>query len=279
MKLGYYPGCSAHGTGRELDESTRELCGILGVELEELKDWNCCGASSAHSVDHDLSLALAGRNLAIAEKQDRPVVTPCSACFARLANARHHVLTEGTITGAEEAKGSVEVQHILSLFSENELLKKMSEAGGQGLKGLKLVCYYGCLTSRPPEVTGALHPENPEEMDKILSVLGAEVMDWPYKTQCCGGSLTMTKDEVVAKLSGNIFDMAKRHGAEAIVTGCPMCFMNLERQWTGNSEQKPIPVFYFTELMLLALKPEMARGYFKRHLSDPSSILESRDLT
>jgi len=282
MKLSYYPGCSAHGTGRELDESTRELCNILDVELVDIEDWNCCGASSAHTVDHDLGLALAARNLAIAEKTADKVLTPCSACFARLASARHHILSEGQIKGVEEATGSAEVSHILSLFSQPELLEKMAEKIGEGLKGLKLVCYYGCLTSRPPEVTEALHPENPVEMDNILSALGADVMDWPYKTQCCGGSLTMTKDTVVEKLSGGILDMASRHGAEAVVTGCPMCFMNLERQWKGNTEgvgKMPIPVFYFTELMLLALKPEMAKGYFKRHLSDPSSILVSRDLT
>ncbi len=277
MKVAYYPGCSAEGTGQELDQSTRDLCRMLDMELTELPDWSCCGASSAHTVSHELNVALAGRNLAIAEQMGDEVVTPCPACFGRLAAARHHVLEHGAPKGVENVTGKAEVKHVMHLFSKEEVLKKLKKQAGDGLKGLKVVCYYGCLTSRPANITGAPKPENPTEVDDILKALGAEVIDWSYKTTCCGGSLTMTRDEIVGKLTGDIFKMAARTGAEAIVTGCSMCFMNLERQWMGDGP-RPLPVFYFTELMMLALDPTRAKGYFRKHLSDPQSLLSIREL-
>lgn len=271
MKLSYYPGCTGHGTGREMDDATRKLCAMLDIELQDLPDWNCCGASSGHTAGEKIAIGLAARNVEIAEKEGMDVLTPCPACFGRLANAALHT----------EKPVQTQIMHDLHLFSRPEILKKISEKVTDGLKGMKLVSYYGCLFTRPPEITGAKNPENPMEMDRLMTAIGAEAIDWPYKTQCCGGSLTMTRDELVLKFTGDIFDMAGRFGAQAIVTGCPMCFMNMERGWLDQTEQgnTPLPIFYFTELMLLALEPSLTADYFSRHLSDPSHLLGEYGLT
>ncbi|RJO65384.1 MAG: heterodisulfide reductase [Myxococcales bacterium] len=278
MKVSYYPGCSAHGTGVELDESTRDLCRMLDVELVELKDWSCCGASSAHVKSEKLALGLAGLNLAAAEAEGRDLVTPCPACFSRLSSARRHVLDHGAIPGVEQLNGQTPVRHILHLFSRPEVMEKLAERSSGVLRGLKAVCYYGCLFTRPPEITESAHPENPTEMERILSALGMKALDWPYKTVCCGGSLTLPDADQVARLCHPIFDMARRVGAEAIVTGCPMCFMNLERQWAADARDDLLPIYYFTELMMLALDPQRAASYFRRHLSDSTRALASRGL-
>ncbi len=282
MKIAYYPGCSAHGTGIETDQSTRELCRILGIELADLPDWNCCGASSAHVVSSELALGLNARNLAQASAIADEVVTPCPACFNRMAEANHHIKQHGAPEKAGSIKENLEVRHVIDLFSQKDMLKKIAKAATRGLNGMKVVTYYGCLTSRPPEITGAKNPENPTEMDVILEALGAEVIDWPLKTQCCGGSLTIPKDEIVANLSNQLYEMAARAGAEAIVTHCAMCFTNLERQWANPVEgdhPEPLPVFYFTELMMLAMDPAKAQAHFRRHLSDPNPLLSARGLS
>ena len=280
MKYSYYPGCSAHGTGIEVGGSTLDLCKALGVELNEVDDWSCCGASSAHATNEDLSVTLAARNLRQADDTGFDIVTPCPACFGRLSAAKKHIAEHGAPEGMD-VKAQMDVRHIVHLFEQDELIEKLREQAKKTLAGLKVVCYYGCLITRPPEITGAAHPENPNEMDKILSALGAEVIDWPYKTQCCGGMLTMTRDEIVASMSNDIFEMAKAAQADAVVTGCQMCFMNLDRQFTdakAKASGNLLPVFYFTELMLLTLNPSAARSYMKRHLSNPEPLLRARGL-
>lgn len=281
MKYSYYPGCSAHATGIEIDASTRRLCQLLDIELNEIPDWSCCGASSAHTVDEALAAKLGARNLALAEKMGEDnIVTPCPACFNRLKTARHNLLGGHAPKDAEKIAGKVDVEHIQHLFSRKEVIEKMREKAPQGLKGMKVVTYYGCLTSRPPEITGAERPEDPKEMDDLMRACGAEVIDWPLKTQCCGGSLTLTKQEIVQTLCSNLFEMAKRYGAEAIVSNCQMCFMNLDQTWTQLHEkgetENLLPIFYFTELMLLALDPTTANNLIKKHLSDSQPILNEK---
>jgi heterodisulfide reductase subunit B len=272
--VSYFPGCSGHGTGVEYDRSTRQVCQALGIELREIDDWNCCGATSAHATDAELATALCARNLSLAEAQGLDtLVTPCAACFNRLKHSQVHLEEHGTPLGLPEVTGSARVLHILDLLSQPERLERLEARRFNELHKLEVVTYYGCLITRPPEVTGAKDPENPTTMDRILSQMDIKVQRWPYKTRCCGTSLAMTRTEVVVDLCTELANMAARAGAEAIVTACPLCFVNLDTRQRGET---PMPIFYFTELMALFMDLDGARRTVRKHQISPVPLLKSK---
>jgi heterodisulfide reductase subunit B len=282
VKVSYYPGCSLHSTGLEYDESTQEVCKILGIELEELSDWNCCGAGSAHCTDEVLSIELPVRNLVKAEEAGLDLVIPCAACFNRFKVAEKHIREEKEPVIDTPYLGNVPVKHLLDFLSEEEKLKLIKEKIEKPLNGLKVACYYGCLITRPPEITDAKHHENPQVMDDLLSLLGAEACSWSYKTDCCGGSLMLSRPDIVAQLSGKLIQMAEEAGANCIATACPLCQANLDTKQgmiSKNLEREVhFPTFYFTELLGLALGYEKADKWFKKHVIDPRDLLKSHGL-
>ncbi|MCK5429872.1 MAG: hypothetical protein KAI94_10405, partial [Anaerolineales bacterium] len=157
-------------------------------------------------------------------------------------------------------------------------LERVAESTKKSLKDLRLVCYYGCLLTRPPEVTEAQHPENPTDMDDLMIALGAEVLDWSYKTTCCGAAHSLTRPDIVISLSGNLVNHAREAGAEAIVVSCPLCHMNLDARQFQMEVDEPVPVLYFTQLMALALGlPEKAAALHK-NLVDPRPLLRIKGL-
>jgi heterodisulfide reductase subunit B2 len=279
MKVSYYPGCSLHGTALEYDESTQAICRILGVELNELPDWNCCGASSAHATNKALARDLMTRNMAIAEKQGKDLVIPCAACYSRFKASEKE--------GAKASSGpsprrNIRILHLLEFVMTSGLAEKIKALQRKSLSGLKAVCYYGCLLVRPPEITDAKHHENPEEMDQLLEMLGAEPLSWSYKTDCCGGSLMLSSTDIVQPLTRKILDKAIEAGAEAIVVACPLCQANLDTrqvQMSGPSGEKyEIPVFYFTELIGLCLGYEDPAKWLKKHFIDPRKLLAAKGI-
>lgn len=274
--VSYFPGCSGHGTGREYDASTRMVCAALGIELHEIEDWNCCGATSAHALDNDLSLALGARNLALAEASGHDqLMVPCAACFNRLRHAAVHIEEQGTPLGLPSVEGKAEVVHLLDILATEERLEALEARKFNELHKLKVVPYYGCLITRPPEVTGAVDPENPTSMDRLLERMAVEVISWPYKTRCCGTSLAMTRSDLVEKFSTEIVSMAQRAGADAIVTACPLCFVNLD---TRQQTAEPLPIFYITEVMALYMDADGARSLLKRHQVSPAPLLRSKGM-
>ncbi len=282
MKVSYYPGCSLHSTGREYGESTQEVCKILDIELEELTDWNCCGASSAHCTDEVLAIELATRNLVKAEDAGLDLVIPCAACFQRFKVAEKHI-TEGKEPAIDTPyQGKVPIKHLLDFLVEEENLKVIKEKIKKPLNGLKAVCYYGCLITRPPKVTDAKNYENPQAMDKLLSLLGVEVYPWSYKTDCCGGSLMLSRPDIVAQLSGKLIQMAEDAGADCVATACPLCQANLDTKQAAISKnlgrEVRFPTFYFTELLGLALGFGEADKWLKKHIIDPRDMLKSKSL-
>jgi heterodisulfide reductase subunit B2 len=280
LKLTYYPGCTAHSTGRELDESLRDMCKSLEVELVDLEDWNCCGSSSAHVLDPFLATALPARNLELAEKQGNDVVVACSACFNRMRSALKHAKDGDLPEGSPQPKGSVDVLNLVDLMATDQMLTKIEQAAGAKLKGVKIAAYYGCLSLRPGDITDVEKVENPDAMEKVIEALGGEALDWPYKTQCCGASMAVSNADIVYNLSDQLFDMAMRYGAEAFVTGCPMCLMNLERTGLDREARglKAIPIYYITELVMLTLDKTKVEGYLRRHLMDARQFLAERGL-
>jgi len=280
MIVSYYPGCSLLGTAREYNESSQAVCQVLGIDLDELEGWNCCGATSAHSTDDFLSLALPARNLSLADKKGLDLVVPCAACYQRLKVAEKK-LKESPLPGFPY-QGKAKVRHLLDFLSEEENLARIKEEIKKPLSGLRVACYYGCLVVRPPKVTGAVDYEDPQNMDQLMTLLGAESVGWSYKTDCCGGSFVLTRPDIVRRLIGKILDMALEAGAEGLVTCCPMCQSNLDTRQRELSRKfrkdYHLPIFYFTELLGLALGSPKVDEWLKRHLVDPKGLLTAKGL-
>ncbi len=283
LKVSYYPGCSLSGTGREYGESTEAVFKAMGTELVELKDWSCCGASSGHSAGKKLAVEIAARNLVLAKETGlKDMVIPCSACFQRTKVAEYELKENPKSYPDIAYNGELDVSDIVTFFYKNIGPDAIRKAVKKKLKGLKVVCYYGCLTSRHPKITGAINFENPTEMDAILEALGADVTDWGYKTDCCGGSLAISQPDILQKLVSNLYDRALEAGAECIAVCCPLCHANLDMYQKEISKKfnkrYNIPVFYFTELIGLAIGEKDVRKWLKRHLTDPVKLLEEKGL-
>jgi len=282
VKVSYYPGCSLHSTGLEYGKSTLEVCEILGIELNELTDWNCCGASSAHCTDEVLAIELATRNLVTAEEAGLDLVIPCAACFQRFKVAEKHIQEGKKPVVDTPYQGKVPIKHLLDFLIEEENFKSIKEGIKKPLNGLKVVCYYGCLITRPPKVTDAINYENPQAMDELLSLLGAEVYPWSYKTDCCGGSLMLSRPDIVVQLSGKLIQKAEETGADCVATACPLCQANLDTKQSAISKnlgrEVRFPTFYFTELLGMALGSGEVSQWLKKHVVDPRDLLKSRGL-
>lgn len=259
ISIGFYPGCSGLGSSVEYDKSTRAVCEALGVILREIPDWTCCGSTPAHTVDYALSTALAARNFAQAEIAGlEDLTTPCPSCLKNMKSALHHL--EDPLM-RERVEALLErpllfphsVRSVLQVLVEDVGLDAIKARVVRPLNGLKVVPYYGCLMNRPARDMKFDDPENPMAMDNLLSALGAEVLPYPFKVECCGASYGIPCRKVVTRLSGKLLDMADHLGAEAVVAACPLCQMNLDlRQGQINSANRAsynIPVPYFTQLM------------------------------
>ena len=273
----YYPGCSLHGTSKEYDASTQAVCAELDIELRELPEWVCCGASSGHSLDETLNIGLPAHTLKLAEKEGLDVAVPCAACYNRLKVAEHALQEKESVRQQMknlldfDFQGTVNILNLVELIKDRVGLDVVKSKVVKPLTGLKVVCYYGCLLVRPARVTHFDDPEHPRSLDEIMESIGAEVLNWSYKTECCGGSLSLTRDDIVKSLVDGIVDMAKEAGAQAIVTLCPLCLENLEmRQSDGQ-----FPVLYFTELLGLAFGMKECEHWLKKHLIDSTPLLKS----
>jgi heterodisulfide reductase subunit B len=283
MKYAYYPGCSLHSTAKEYDQSTKEITKTLGMELEEIEDWNCCGATSAHSMNKELSIALPLRNVARAEAAGLDVVAPCAACFSRLKGADAAVKDDPDMQKLMAEKYGIEYNGTIKVHS---LLSAIYALGDEAIKaqvkkelsGLKVACYYGCLLLRPPSMVGFDDAENPASLDSIMADLGAEPVEWGYKNECCGASLSLSKPEIVVKLTRDILSSARRAGAECIVTACPLCQANLDTRQPDiekkYGEKFDIPVFYFTQLMGLAFGSWPGHLGLSKLMVNPEPVLQ-----
>lgn len=279
MKVTYYPGCSLEGTARDYSESIHSVCEALGVTLQEVPDWNCCGATAAHSVNHKASIELAARNLNQAALVANPeVLVPCPLCFNRLKTAEWSL--KGEEAGRYDMRLADAVPQIVDLanyFGSDAVLERMAGRVVKPLEGLKAVAYYGCMSVRPPHITGAVNPENPQRIDRILKTLGATPLPWPYKTDCCGASLMISRPDMGTRLVGKLYDMAQRVGAQAIVVSCQMCQLNLDMYQARIEAEMGrtfgLPVIYFTELIGLALGLPGVKTWLSRHITDPAPVL------
>ncbi len=271
-KLAYFPGCSLVTLAREAHEALLGIAPLLGLSLEEIEDWNCCGSSSAHSLCPALAKRLAWRVFSRVPEEENEILVMCPSCNLRLK--------EGLVAlEKEEAREEFRrffrreprprrVVHLLELLTELDWFSRINTP----LKGLRLAPYYGCLLFAPPETRSErLHLGLLEE---VLSRLGAEVETWRYASQCCGTYLSVVRPDLVMAIVSKMMFEARRKGIEALVTPCVMCQMNLEMR-AGVPE--PVPVFHLTEVLALALG-EAEEGWFRRHLVDPRPLLKEKGL-
>lgn len=274
MRIGYYPGCSLLGSSREFDESTRAVLKALDVELAEVSDWNCCGASSAHVLNHELSLALPARILALAEQAGiTEILAPCAACSNRLLSAQQELAKHPEMIPEIEAaigmpyKGTVKIVNILEVLDrlKDQIATKTTKPFAK-----KVANYYGCLLVRPPRVVNFDRPEDPQSMDLMVKAVGATPVEWPFKTECCGAAFSVTRTDIVAKLSGKLVKDAVKRGAEVIVVACPMCHSNLDLRRSEINEylgeQHGIPAMFITQVIGLALGLNPITLGIQRHM-------------
>ncbi len=287
MKYAYYPGCSLHATAVDYDESTLAVARALGIELEEVPNWSCCGSTPAHCTDELLATALPAKNLIAAKTIADDMIVCCSACFSRFKFAQKHIAEKdhlrsqlSEVMPLEEAQG-VRVRHFIDVLVQDVGLEKVTEAKQRDLD-LKVACYYGCLLNRPPKVTELDDPEDPRFMDDLLRAAGMETVDWPYKTECCGATFSLTRTEIVLRLCADILQMAAEAEADCISVACPLCHANLDMRQSDIKKKLgldyQIPVFYFTQLLGMALGLEKSDLGIGRGLVSCKELLAGKDL-
>lgn len=268
MKYAYFPGCSADSTARDLYMSTVAVARALGIELIEPEGWSCCGSTMAHQTNPDLSAALAAASLLKVKEMGLDMVVSCASCYSRMKITNAEITagakTRNAVAAAlgKDYDGSVRVRHFLEIILEDVGLDRFRKALASSLGGLKVASYYGCLLVRPPEITGFDDPENPVSMDLLIEAMGGVGLDWPHKVECCGGSLTLTRSDVVIGLSASILAMAGDSGAQCVAVACPMCQINLDLRQSDiaavTGRRYDLPILYLPQLMgmCLGLSPE-----------------------
>lgn len=284
-KIGYYPGCSLEGSSQEYGKSIEKLYEILEIELQEIDDWVCCGASPGHSSSHILPDALALENLSLAKKQGiDKLMVPCMACYSRFKFCQHNMRDpelkdklESIVCEGEKYENDIDAVHLLDNLNETEILNKIKKNLKKKLKDLKAVCYYGCMFTRPPEVTGVENFEDPDAMERLLEIMGVDALDWNYKTKCCGGALSISNTDVALDLSYKVLSDAKDAGADVIVVACPLCQVNLDLR-QGQIEKRhnmkfSIPILYVTQLIGLSVGCTSDELGLDKHFVNPDGVL------
>lgn len=291
MKYAYYPGCSAHTSGKEYDKSFRLVAKALEIELVEVPDWTCCGSHVTYVFNPALAASLSARNLALVEKMGEgiEVVTICSGCYQTLKRSnellKHDADIQAKVKEALEAvnltyNANVKIHHALEVLTTQKALDTISKKIIKPLKGLKVAPYYGCAVVRPKFEDSFDDPENPQSLDRLLKVLGAEPVPYIDKVRCCGGVLIMKQERVGLEMIRRLLANAKQAGAECMATPCPLCHLNLDimqpKVEQAFKQRFNIPVFFFTQLIGLALGLKPAELGLDKHMISPISLLQSK---
>jgi heterodisulfide reductase subunit B len=274
MKTGIYPGCSLTGSARDYNESVFALAEAFNMDFVQVPDWNCCGATAAHNLNKQLSLALPARILALAEQSKlEEIVVPCAACYSRLVVTQHELKKDPELKNRISEILQMDYRgtsHLLNVIEwiDKYIIPNLDDKVVNPFTH-KVACYYGCLLVRPNKILQYDRAEDPQTMDVVMSKIGATPVAYPYKTECCGAGLSVSRTDVVSKLSGKIIEEAEHRGAEAIIVACPMCHSNLDmRRNDINKYWKKafkIPVIFVTQAIGLAIGLPESRVGLKRH--------------
>lgn len=288
MEIPYYPGCTLNTKGKGFDNSARASAKELGLELVELAEWNCCGATFPLLVDNMLDLAGPAKVLINARQAGQRLAVACSTCYNVLKRT-NKVIRENEDSREKlnffleaDYSGDLEVLDLLQIVRDEIGFDKVKEAVKKPLAGLKVAAYYGCMVLRPPGEVAYDDPEHPHALDDLMTALGAEAVDYSHKGECCGAYLAVKSVDVTAEMSFTILDSAQRSGAELVVTNCPLCQFNLDRMQKAMGSRhagfQPIPILYFTQLLGIALGLDSDDFELGKHYVDPRPLLESKGL-
>jgi heterodisulfide reductase subunit B2 len=275
--LTYFPGCSLDSSARESNISMMEAAKILGLNLIELEDWNCCGSSSVNILDKEIAFSLAVRNLALAPP-DRPLMAMCPRCLYHLREAHLRLQREPETLRSQERRWGRPISLNLEIIHFLEVLvrlgpERLRSGLVRDLGGLKFMPYYGCTVFRPPALRKGAYYQG--ELGKVITTLGGVAITRALTHRCCGSFLSAARADVVTPLVNEIIESGVRAGAECLVTSCAMCQLNLEIRSTWEPK---LPIFHFSEILALALGAQDYEGWFTRHIVDPRPLLEARQL-
>ena len=278
MKVSYYPGCSLSATGRDYAESIKAMCERLDVELCELENWTCCGASAAGVLlDHAQATALPALTLNLAAEYDRPLFAPCAACYNRLKVAIRDLRREPELAEElEMAPGALDVRVIntVELLRDVVGLDALKSKVTVPLDDLHVAAYYGCLLLRPADMDVFDDPEQPMSMEQIIEAIGAQPVEWYGKMDCCSGGLAGARQETAQSLVTRIVAMAKSASADCAVTACQLCSLNLEsRQGAVSPDAGALPILYISDLVGFAMGLTVRELGLDRHLVDVRTVL------
>ena len=263
VEIGYYPGCALHGSSNDYETSVRACLAAMGIGLRELDDWICCGATAAHCLNHKLAVALPARNLALAQRDGmEELLAPCPMCSMELIRAScalaasPELRKEISEVVELDVQGNTRVLNLIQVFQKISAEQIQQKAVRQ-LGDFRPACYYGCLLTRPPSELKFDDCEQPRSMETLLSTLGAQPVEWNYKTECCGAGMTMADEDTVLELSHKILSNAVQHGANCMVVACPMCHVNLDMKQPDIERRYGVRhdmvVYYLSDLVGLAL--------------------------
>jgi heterodisulfide reductase subunit B len=292
MRVSYFPGCTLKTTGKGFDNAVRASAAAVGLELVELPEWNCCGATYPLIIDNMLELAAPAHILLTARDQGpasdglgNVLTTACTTCYNVLKRTnkfvREHEEERERINAFVEGSyaGEVEVKDILHLLRDDVGFPAIREKVQNPLSGLKVAAYYGCMVLRPPSEVAYDDPDHPTSLDDLMVALGATAVDFPHKNECCGAYLAVKAPEVTREMVYTIVKSTQAAGAEAMVTNCPLCQFNLDKQQSEMRKTyagyRPVPVFYFSQLMGLALGLDVQDYGWERHYVDARPVLET----
>jgi len=268
-----------------MHESSIAVAKVLGIDLEEIKGWTCCGATAAHQTDKVLAVSLAAANLGVAKTMGMDVVVNCAACYNRFKTANYEV-KNSPIMRDQVSKilgytydGSVPIRHFIEILLQDVGSARLRKSIKRNLNGLKVACYYGCYLVRPHDITQFDDPENPTSMEKLIDLMGGESLEWSGKVDCCGGGLNLTQTDITIERSKAVIDMAIDAGAECIAVVCPMCQASLDIRQVdiakATGKKYDMPIVYITQLLGLCLNiPEKELG-FKRLMTPADSVFKA----
>lgn len=286
MKIPYYPGCTLNTVAKDFENSAKAAAAAVGVEMEELSQWNCCGATFPLAAGNVMGLTAPAKVLSNARKEGETVTTLCSVCYNVLKRTnkviRDNKEKRSVINSfiEEDYDGTLNVVHFLEVLRDSVGFDKVKEAVKRPLGGIKTGTYYGCMLLRPFEDMGIDKAEGPTIFEDLLKALGAEPVDFPNKIECCGAHLAMNNEGIVEKLSGNVMSSAVDSGAELIVTSCPLCQFNLEKSQGGEDAKgagiSNVPVVYFTQVLGLALGQDPESLGFEKCKADVVGLLKAK---
>jgi heterodisulfide reductase subunit B len=291
MKISYYPGCTLKNNAKNFEDSTLCALEFLGIEVEELPRWNCCGTVFSLTTDDLIHHVAPIRNLIrVKESNSDSMMTLCAMCYNTLKRANERVKSEAEdlekindfmYREEVEYQGDVRIFHLLELLRDEIKFENVADKVKQPLRNLKVANYYGCLLVRPKEI-GLDDVENPTVLENLMTVLGATPIDFPYKTECCSAYQTVDKPEIVAERTYHILTSAQEQGAEVVAVSCPLCAFNLDHRQKETIQKYPefknIPILYFTQILAVALGCSEESLRLDLHYVDPKPILKEKGL-